>query len=185
MQLCMWILVRIIIISSNISKCLLQLPAIFIVYSCDILLRGIEENHNHNSRQGPSHVATYHLNLYLLETIKTFILNIEKVSFWSDGYASHFKSHYVIQDIAHLDSSITIDWNYLESHHGKGAVDGIGACLKQKVFKHVKSLKVILSNAEQFANYTNKVVDRVIYHATTTLQYLSNSSYWNKEGSHD
>ena len=138
-----------------------------------------------------SHVATYHLNSYLLETIKTFIPNIEKVSFWSDGCASQFKSCYVFQDIAHLDSYVTFDWNYLESHHGKGAVDGIGGCVKQKVFKHVKSLKVILSNAEQFANYANKVVDGVdvIYHDTTKSPYLLNTDevilYWNKESSHD
>ena len=123
-----------------------------------------------------SHVATYHLNSYLLETIKTFIPNIEKVLFWSNGCVSQFKSCYVFQDTAHLDSSITIDWNYFESHHGKGAVDGIGGCIKQKVFKYVKSLKVILSNTEQFANNANKVVVgvNVIYHDTTKLQYLLN-----------
>ena len=107
-----------------------------------------------------SHIATYHLISYLLETTKTFIPNIEKVLFWSDGCASQFKSCFVFQDIAHLNSSITIDWNYFKSHHGKGAADGIGGCVKQKVFKHVKPSKVILSNAEQFTNYTNKVVQQ-------------------------
>ena len=107
-----------------------------------------------------SGVATYHLNSYLLETIKTFIPNIEKLLLWSEGCASQFESCFVFQDMAHFDLSITIDWNYFESHHGKGAVDGIGGCVKQKVFKHVKSLKVIPSNAEQFTNYTNKVVQQ-------------------------
>ena len=76
-----------------------------------------------------SHVATYHLNSYFLETIKTFILNIEKVLFWFDGCGSQFKSCYVFQDLVHLDSSITIDCNYFESHLGKEAVHGIDGCI--------------------------------------------------------
>ena len=45
------------------------------------------------------------------------------------------------------------------------------------IFKHVKSLKVILSNAVQFVNYANNLVDgvNVIYHDTEKLQYLLNT----------
>ena len=44
---------------------------------------------------------------------------------------------------------------------------------KQKVFKRVRSFKVVLINAEEFASYTNKVAEgiEIIYHDTSQILY--------------
>ena len=80
-------------------------------------------------------------------------------TFWPDGCSSQFKSQHVFLDLTDLDRDIELEWDYFESNQGKGAVDSIGGCAKQKVFKHVRSFKVVLSNAEEFASYANKVVE--------------------------
>ena len=75
-----------------------------------------------------------------------------------------------------MHRDIDIKWNYFESNHGKGAVDGIGGCVKQKVFTHVKAFKVVLSTAEEFSKYANEVVAgiEVLYHDTSEIEYSSN-----------
>ena len=44
---------------------------------------------------------------------------------------------------------------------------------EQKVFKRVRSFKVVLINAEEFASYTNKVAEgiEIIYHDTSQILY--------------
>ena len=120
-----------------------------------------------------SHVATYHLNSFILNKLKEKVSSLRKVTFWSDGCSSQFKSRHVFPDLTDLDRDIELDRNYFESNHGKGAIDGIVGCVKQKVFKHVRSFKVVLSNAEEFASYAIKVVEGIdiIYHDTSIIPY--------------
>ena len=123
-----------------------------------------------------SHVVIYHLNNFIIDKLKEKIPSLRKVIFWSDGCASQFKSRYVFLDLTKLHRDIDIEWNYFESNHGKEAVDGIGGCVKQKVFKHVKAFKVVLSTAEEFSKYANEVVAgiEVLYHDTSEIEYSSN-----------
>ena len=95
-----------------------------------------------------SHVATYHLISFILNKLKEKVTSLRKVTFWSGGCSRQFKSGHVFLDLTDLDRDIELEWNYFESSHRKDAVDDIGGCVKQKVFKHVRSFKVVLSNAE-------------------------------------
>ena len=123
-----------------------------------------------------SHVATYYLNNFIINKLKEKIPSLRKVIFWSDGCASQFKSRYVFLDLTKLHRDIDIEWNYFESNHGKGPVESIGGGVKQKVFKHVKAFKVVLSTAEEFSKYANEVVAgiEVLYHDTSEIEYSSN-----------
>ena len=82
-----------------------------------------------------SHVATYHLNSFILNKLKEKVSSLRKVTFWSDGCSSQYKSRHVFLDLTDFDRDIELEWNYFESNLRKGAVDGIGNCVKQKVFK--------------------------------------------------
>ena len=39
-----------------------------------------------------SHVATYHLNSFILNKLKEKVSSLRKVTFWSDGCSSQYKS---------------------------------------------------------------------------------------------
>ena len=52
-------------------------------------------------------------------------------------------------------------WYYNERHHGKGPMDGIGGTVKNLVFRHVTSGKVIRNTPEEFAHYADKVCEGV------------------------
>ena len=116
-----------------------------------------------------------HSHAVILNKLKEKVSSLRKVTFWSDGCSSQFKSRHFIPDLllTDLDPDIELEWNYFESNHGKGVINGTDGCVKQNIFKHVKSFKVVLSNAEEFASYANKVVEGIdiIYHDTSILPY--------------
>ena len=109
-------------------------------------------------------VVAYNLNEYLLDHAKN-IHPFDTVHFWSDGCAAQFKSRYCFNQLTKFDDSLKVHWHYFESHHGKGAVDGLGSCVKNTVFRKVKSKQVVINSAKQFAEYGNSVVSgiNVIY----------------------
>ena len=53
--------------------------------------------------------------------------------------------------MAHLDNSVQLEWHYNEVHHGKGPIDGVGGTAKRVVFGLVKSNKITINTAEEFA----------------------------------
>ena len=59
---------------------------------------------------------------------------------------------------------LLIDWHYNEAHHGKGSMDGIGAAIKNVVFRQVKSGQIIINLAEDFCKAANQ-----FYPSITTL----------------
>ena len=48
-------------------------------------------------------------------------------------------------------------WDYGEAHHFKGPHDGIGGTIKKKVYQHVSSGKVTITDAKEFATYANEI----------------------------
>ena len=56
------------------------------------------------------------------------------------------------------DTVYLVNWHYFENHHGKGAVDGLGGCVKNTVYCHFKAGKTVLSNPKQFAEYANSII---------------------------
>ena len=62
-----------------------------------------------------SHVATYQLNSFILNTLKEKESSLRKVTFRSDWYSSQFKSRHVFLDLTDLDRDIELEWNYLKA----------------------------------------------------------------------
>ena len=57
-----------------------------------------------------------------------------KIAFISDSPTKQYRNQYIASLLEHLvdtyPEEITVKWIYLESGHGRGAADGIGATVK-------------------------------------------------------
>ena len=80
---------------------------------------------------------------------------------WRDGCSAQFRSRFVFPLLYDMDRSIKLQWYYNERHHGKGPMDGVGGTLKNLVYRDVMPSKCYISNAEEFSNYANKVVNGI------------------------
>ncbi|CAH1119454.1 unnamed protein product [Phaedon cochleariae] len=73
--------------------------------------------------------------LPLVRTIRKKMPSLKRVHFCSDGPSTQYKNKsmfYLIgSKLAEILEVNEISWNYFESGHGKGAVDGVGGCLKR------------------------------------------------------
>lgn len=79
--------------------------------------------------------------------------NVSKILIFSDGCNSQFKNKFILSSIPELVKELRInefEWNFFATSHGKGAVDGIGAIVKRKVWEIVRTQNVILNNASDF-----------------------------------
>jgi len=94
---------------------------------------------------------------------------LQQVYIWSDGCSSQFRSRYTFALLTQLHPDKLVEWNYNEAHHGKGPMDGIGGTIKNKVFKEVKSGRIVVESAEDFSKHANRLCESV-----TTL-YLPKS----------
>lgn len=93
-----------------------------------------------------------HLNL-LLEQISSEISNIRIINFFSDGPSSQYKNksniYYLLDIIPSLFPNVQkISWNYSESGHGKGPMDGVGGSLKRSADRKVLEGADITSAAD-------------------------------------
>ena len=59
-----------------------------------------------------------------------FNQSYDTIYFWSDGCAAQFKSKFTFHNLIFFPADIKIHWHYFESHHSKGALDGLGGCVK-------------------------------------------------------
>ena len=61
------------------------------------------------------------------------------IHLWSDGCAAQFRSRFVFRLTTLFPENYTVIRYYNERHHGKGPMDGIGGCIKNKVYRAVLS----------------------------------------------
>ena len=54
-----------------------------------------------------------------------------------------------------------VNWYYNEKHHGKSPMDGAGGTSKNRVSRDVMSYICVIDNAKTFAQYANRVVNRI------------------------
>lgn len=87
--------------------------------------------------------------------------SLDKIIVWSDGCASQFRSRFVFNLLLSLYPEKILEWNYNEAHHGKGPMDGIGGTLKNQVYQHVKSGRVVISTPKEFAVAANEFVPSI------------------------
>lgn len=83
-----------------------------------------------------SHAIWAHLDEILLKLANTFP-DTTRLIFFSDGPTSQYKNRnncfYLLKKIPEYFTNIEmISWNFSESGHGKGPMDGVGGALKRK-----------------------------------------------------
>lgn len=98
--------------------------------------------------------SKYSTVAYLYKILLQIPKEIKILKIWSDGPSSQFKNKYIGAVILLFESlfPIKIIWNYFATSHGKGAVDGVGAVVKNKVRRMVNSRKAIVNGANDFVS---------------------------------
>lgn len=103
---------------------------------------------------------------------------ISKIFIFSDGCASQFKNKFIMSSLPHFRKEFNVshfEWNFFATSHGKGAVDGIGAVLKRKVWQMVKCKNLILNNAHDFFKLARKNIPS-IYILYVSSTYIRNTT---------
>lgn len=100
--------------------------------------------------------SKYCVLLFLNEIIsdmKSRYPNLKTVNFFSDGCAGQFKNRWILSLIVTANHVFGIDlsWDFFQSGHGKGAVDGIGGSAKRAVYQRIMSGNVLVYSAEEFS----------------------------------
>lgn len=103
-------------------------------------------------------------NEEILSQLKQRISAITKVHYWSDGAASQFKNRFMFANLTYHKEELKIeaDWSFFETAHGKGAVDGIGGSVKNRVWRAVLQGKEVVVDAKSFFNVASKISDGTI-----------------------
>ena len=96
-----------------------------------------------------SRMTVFSLNTYLLQLLARK-MDINIVHFWSDGCAAQFRNKFCLELMTKISLHVKLYWHYFESHHGKGAVDGIVGCVKSLIYGHVMAKKVVLKEPNTF-----------------------------------
>lgn len=97
--------------------------------------------------------------LNLLNRIKEQYGHFSKISIFSDGSCAQFKNKYILttlNDIMKQIGCINMEWNFFATSHGKGAVDGVGAIIKRKVWQITKAKNIVLPDALSFYQCAEK-----------------------------
>ena len=63
--------------------------------------------------------------------------------------------------MTHFDKSVQLEWHYNDDYHGKGPMDGVDGTIERVVFVLVKSNKITINTAEEFATEASKAVPSI------------------------
>jgi hypothetical protein len=82
---------------------------------------------------------------------------VKKVHYWTDGVWSQFKNRYNLTSILYhpIDFGSDATWNFFETAHGKGAVDGVGDAVKRVVWRAILQNRAAVNSAQEFAMVAN------------------------------
>ena len=83
---------------------------------------------------------TVQVHLFLkkfLVFVKEKLPNISHMNYYSDGCAGQYKNCKNFLNLCHheIDFSLTAEWNFFATSHGKGPCDGLGGTLKRLATK--------------------------------------------------
>ncbi|XP_037050033.1 uncharacterized protein LOC119085183 isoform X2 [Bradysia coprophila] len=94
---------------------------------------------------------------YLFDIVSKVPSTVKVLKVWSDGPNNQFKNKFIgaLLKLLEVHFKIKIIWNFFATSHGKGCVDGIGAVVKNRVKRIVKSRKAIVNCAQDFVDSFN------------------------------
>lgn len=149
------------------------------IFTCVAWLRGetesfavISEKLTHNKYD------VYCFLTKIVHQIQSQYKEISTVFIFSDGSTSQFKNKYILTSIPSFVSEFGckhFEWNFFATSHGKGAVDGIGAVVKRKVWQAVKANNIILPDAFAFYECARKIIKgvRLLYTSAKEIEDFS------------
>lgn len=86
-----------------------------------------------------------------------------KIMVWSDGCAAQFRSRFVFRLLTEdFFDGLEFDWFYNEKSHGKGPMDGVGGCVKNVIFRKVKSGFLTIKSPFEFHEAVLKYVKGIV-----------------------
>ena len=71
--------------------------------------------------------------------------------------------------LSQSDETKNLEWDYMETHHGKGPMDGAGGTIKNQMYKEVKSGRLVIDTPQKFAMAAQTLVTAI------TILYLPES----------
>lgn len=99
----------------------------------------------------------FEIACYMYKIIKKIPLTVKILKIWSDGPNSQFKNRFMATFVKTMETvfKVKVFWNYFATSHGKGNVDGIGAAVKNRVKRLVKSRHAIVNCSKDFTEAFN------------------------------
>lgn len=99
----------------------------------------------------------FQIAIYLFKVLSKLPSKTKVLKIWSDGPSSQFKNKFMAALIQLLETrfKVKVVWNFFATSHGKGSVDGLGAVVKNRVKRLVKSRRVIVNSSADFVNAFN------------------------------
>lgn len=96
-------------------------------------------------------VNAYAFNSANLEKVKE-VTSVKTVLYRSDGAGSQLKNCYNLASLLYHkeDFNCKDTWNFFETVHGKGPVDGVGGEVKRSVWWAILQGNTVVTNAENF-----------------------------------
>ena len=106
--------------------------------------------------------SVYAFNKTILEEVKQ-ITPVTKVHYWSDGPSSQFQNRYNLVNLLfhEQDFGAKAMWNFFETAHGKGPMDGVGAEVKRAVWHSILRNKEVVSSPRGFYQAALKVCKNI------------------------
>lgn len=107
-------------------------------------------------------------NSYIFSHLRTECnININHVHLWTDGAAAHFKNRYSMVALSHHRQlhGCLADWSFMESYHGKGPHDGIGAVIKHNVYRRAlqnRPGEPVVTRAKDVFRVATELMDKTV-----------------------
>lgn len=87
-------------------------------------------------------------------------IDVKVINYQSDGCGQHFKQKYMLCYITTIPD-ISVNWHFTATSHGKGAVDGVGGCLKRRLHESIKARQLDPSSIQELATYAAKMCPNI------------------------
>jgi hypothetical protein len=132
----------------------------------------VYSNSNGNSSRVQSYVAVsdvmshnassvYTILKKLVSLLKKEHPNLQAIHYLSDSPTSQYRNKTMFQFVSMHEEEFAIKarWSYLESGHGKGPCDGLGASVKRSADNAVKQGKVSIQSAADFFKWADSAME--------------------------